>query len=476
MKPRILLIDDDESFREVMRFQLGEEGFDVDTAVDGKEGLALFQKQPHPLVLTDLKMPKMDGLTLLREIHKRSPATLVIVITAFGDIETAVEAMNAGAFDFIPKPTSRDHVRMVLQKASEHIVLREKVEKFESMKPSETGKIIFQSAVMEKLVDLADRVAVSDATVLLRGESGTGKEIIAKRIHVKSEHAAGPFVPVNCAAIPKELLESELFGHVKGAFTGATRDRKGKFQQATGGTIFLDEIGELPAELQPRLLRVLQEQRIDVVGGEHSLRVDARVIAATNRNLEESVKNGSFREDLYFRLNVVPIVIPPLRERKGDIVLLADHFLTKYGKGNQYRLSKEIVDSLESYDWPGNVRELENACQRLALLSNGDALRADLLPASMTLPAIHAAGRDSDLIFKIPSEGISLDELERQVIVAALKRNEFNQSKTARFLQIPRHILLYRIEKYKIPMKKDEKNTTARMRGVRGKPADGMDS
>ena len=228
MKPRILLVDDDESFREVMRFQLSNEGFEVVTAVDGKEGLALFQKQPHPLVLTDLKMPQMDGLTLLTEIHKRKPATLVIVITAFGDIETAVEAMKVGAFDFIPKPTSRDHVRMVIQKALEHISLKEKIKQYESMRPSQTGEIIFQSAIMKNLVDFTDRVAGSEATVLLRGESGTGKEILARRIHIKSERSAGPFVPVNCAAIPRELLESELFGHVKGAFTGATRDRRGK--------------------------------------------------------------------------------------------------------------------------------------------------------------------------------------------------------------------------------------------------------
>ncbi len=460
MKPRILLVDDDESFREVMRFQLNEEGFEVDTAVDGKAGLAQFQKQPCPLVLTDLKMPKMDGLSLLQEIHKRAPATIVIVITAFGDIETAVTAMKTGAFDFIPKPTSRDHVRMVLQKAVEYIVLKEKVEKYESMRPSETGKIIYQSEVMEKLVNLADRVAASDASVLLRGESGTGKEIVAKRIHLKSERASGPFVPINCAAIPKELLESELFGHVKGAFTGATRDRKGKFQQADGGTIFLDEIGALPADLQPRLLRVLQEQKVDIVGGDKSLEIDLRIISATNRNLEQAIENGSFREDLYFRLNVVPIDLPPLRERQGDIVLLADHFLTKYAKGKPTRLGKELLDALESYSWPGNVRELENACQRLALLSNGDELRAELLPASMTLPAIHAVSGDRELIFKIPAEGISLDELERQIIVAALKKNDFNQSKTARFLRIQRHILLYRIEKYQIAMKKNQETGT----------------
>jgi two-component system NtrC family response regulator len=457
MKPRILLIDDDESFREVMRFQLDEEGYLVETASDGKEGLALFQKQPQSLVITDLKMPQMDGLTLLQEIHKRSPATLVIVITAFGDIETAVEAMKAGAFDFIPKPTSREHVKMVIRKASEHIALKEKVQKYESIRPTETGKIIYQSAVMEKLINIADRVAASEATVLLLGESGTGKEVIAKRIHLKSERRECPFIPVNCAAIPKELLESELFGHVKGAFTGATRDRKGKFQQASGGTIFLDEIGELPGELQPRLLRVLEEQTVDVVGGEKSLAVDVRIIAATNRNLEDAVKQGSFRKDLYFRLNVVPIEIPPLRERQGDIVVLADHFLTKYSKGSDYRLTKEIIDSFEAYDWPGNVRELENTCQRLALLSQEGELGTALLSSPISLTS-----QGDDLIFKIPAEGISLEDLERQIVAAALKKNNFNQSQTARFLKIPRHVLLYRIEKHQIP--------TARLRRNKNDP------
>jgi two-component system NtrC family response regulator len=346
---------------------------------------------------------------------------------------------------------------MVIQKAFDHIDLKEKAEKYESMKASESGDVIFQSAVMEKLIHLSDRIALSNATVLLLGESGTGKEVVAKRIHIKSERSTGPFVPVNCAAIPRDLLESELFGHVKGAFTGATRDRKGKFQQATGGTIFLDEIGELPAELQPRLLRVLQEQKVDVVGGESSQQIDVRVLAATNRNLEEAVRNGSFREDLYFRLHVVPIEIPPLRDRQGDIVLLADHFLTKHSQGAHYRLSKEILDSLESYDWPGNVRELESTCQRLVLLANENELLAELLPASMALPALRRTDKGSDLVFKIPPKGISLDELERQIIIASLRKNEYNQSQTARFLQIPRHVLLYRIEKYKINMKKKEK-------------------
>ena len=455
----LLLIDDDESFREVMRFHLSEEGYEIDVASDGQEGLRLFQEKLHPVVVTDLKMPNMDGLTLLREISKRSPAAAVIVITAFGDIETAVRAMKAGAFDFIPKPTSRDHFKLVVKRAFEHLQLKARLQELENRKPSESGEVIYRSAGMERVVALAERVAVSDSTVLLRGESGTGKEILARRIHLKSPRSGGPFIPVNCAALPKDLLESELFGHVKGAFTGATRDHRGKFQQAAAGTIFLDEIGGLPAELQPRLLRVLQEHTMDIVGGESTVDVDVRVIAATNRDLTEAVAEGGFREDLFFRLNVVPIEIPPLRERKEDIALLAAYFIKRHGRGRTLRLTKELIVALESHHWPGNVRELENLCQRIALLADGEDLGTDQLPdfshpESGNKADIAQVNEDGGLTLVIPPDRTALEEIEKQVIIAALEKNGYNQSKTARFLQIPRHILLYRLEKYKIPVGK----------------------
>ncbi len=458
---KMLLIDDDESFREVIRFHLAEEGYQVDVASDGVEGLELFQDGLHPVVVTDLKMPRMDGLTLLAEILKRSPGAAVVVVTAFGDIETAVSAMKAGAFDFIPKPSSREHFKLIVKKAFEYVRLKARVEELEKRKPSETGDLIYQSAVMDRVVDLANRVAQSDSTVFIRGDSGTGKEILARRIHINSLRAKGPFIPVNCAAMPNELLESELFGHVKGSFTGATRDHKGKFQLATGGTIFLDEIGELPPGLQPRLLRVLQEHTIDVVGSEKAMEVDVRVIAATNRNLKEAVDRGEFREDLYYRLNVVPIQIPPLRQRKEDIALLARHFISKHGKGRDFKLSRKLIQVLESYPWPGNVRELDNVCQRMVLLADDDEIGQDLLPDSMLIEAVALApggtvnaGKDGSIEISIPAQGGSLDEVEKQIIIAALEKNDFNQSKTARFLQIPRHVLLYRIEKFDIPLAK----------------------
>jgi DNA-binding NtrC family response regulator len=453
----LLLIDDDESFREVMRFHLSEEGYEIDVASDGQQGLRSFQEKLHPVVVTDLKMPQMDGLTVLEEIRKRSPTAAVIVITAFGEIDTAVRAMKAGAFDFIPKPTSREHFKLVVKRAFEHVQLKARVRELEDREPSASGEVIYRSADMEQVVALADRVAASDSTVLLRGESGTGKEVLARRIHLKSLRAGGPFVPLNCAALPKDLLESELFGHVKGAFTGATRDHLGKFRQADAGTIFLDEIGELPAELQPRLLRVLQERTVDVVGGEGAVDVDVRVVAATNRDLAEAVADGVFREDLFFRLNVVPIDIPPLRERKEDIPLLAAYFIKRHARGRSLKLTKKLFDALEAHSWPGNVRELQNICQRIVLLADGQELGVEQLTELSRLAPDEQrdAGQvseDTGITFTIPPQGMALEQIERQIISAALERNDYNQSKTARFLRIPRHILLYRLDKYRIPV------------------------
>jgi len=449
-KTRLLLVDDDESFREVLRFHLAEAGYEVDTAADGEEGLAVFQQKLHPVVLTDLKMPKKTGLELMEEVHRRSPQTAVVVITAFGDIETAVDAMKAGAFDFLPKPVSRDHCKLIVKKAVEHVFLKARLSDLESRIDPHGEKILYSSAAMEEVMRFIEKAAKSDTTILLLGESGTGKEIVAKRIHATSDRSSGPFIPVNCAAIPKDLLESELFGHVKGAFTGATRDRKGKFQLADGGTILLDEIAELPQELQPRLLRVLQERVIDVIGGEKQVPVDIRVIAATNRDIKESVESGAFREDLYFRLNVVPIEIPPLRDRREDILLLAKHFLESHGKGRVFKLTEELQRLLETHTWPGNVRELENVIQRMIMLADGEKLECSLLPPALQQVEAEIDGEDESIRFSIPPEGISLEKLERRIIVEALKKNGGNQAKTARFLQIPRHVLLYRLEKYKI--------------------------
>lgn len=454
MSETILLIDDDESFREVTRFHLEEEGYVVRGAADGEVGLRSFEENPTAVVITDLKMPKIDGMELLPRLLARSPDTLVIVVTAFGDVASAVAAMKAGAFEFLPKPFDRDHLKLTVRRAFEHAALRREVRELKGRLGDSAGKeLLFRSDAMERVVEVADRVAGADVTVLILGESGTGKELVARRIHRISPRAAGPFVVVNCGAIPRDLLEDELFGHVKGAFTGATRDRRGRFLQADGGTIFLDEIAELPADLQTRLLRVLQERVVDVVGRDASVPVDIRVIAATNRDLEHAVAEGAFREDLFYRLNVLPLRIPPLRERPEDILLLARHFLARYGGSAQWTILPGATARLESLPWRGNVRELENLCQRIALLSPGREVSEEFLPPAPESAresgeagrAAIAAGR-----IELPPGGVSLEALECDIIIRALEMNGHNQSRTARFLQIPRHVLLYRIEKFGI--------------------------
>ncbi len=452
MKQRVLVVDDDASFREVLRFHLKDAGIACDVTTHGKEALEIFNPAVHPLVLTDLKMPHMDGLSLLRAIKQRSPETLTIVITAFGELSTAVEAMKSGAFDFLPKPCDRDHIKLTVRKALEHAALRSEVRELKTRLDSEGKEIVYRSRVMEKLMGLIDRIAPSDTTVLILGESGTGKELIARRIHRLSPRAQGPFVAFNCAAFPRELLESELFGHVRGAFTGAVRDRQGRFEQADSGSIFLDEIGDLPLDLQTRLLRVLQERRIDIIGKNEPKAVDVRIISATHRDLRKAVDAGSFREDLYFRLAVIPIEVPPLRDRRDDIALLVEHFLRRYGADRSFALSDGLVSKLESFEWRGNVRELENVCQRLALLAEDDLLTEELLP-EVVQPMDGAGPSVSSSGIVLPPDGLSLVDLERDVIIRALEMKRYNQTQTARFLRIPRHVLLYRIEKYQIPLR-----------------------
>ena len=454
MPERVLLIDDDDSFREVMTFRLKEDGYDVTAAANGEEGLQFFIKDPFPVVITDLKMPGLDGMALMKAVLQHEPETLVIVITAFGDIESAVAAMKAGAYEFLPKPCDRDHFKLVVRRAVEHAQLKREVAVLKGRIGSEGKQLLFQSEKMARVIELADRVAASDATVLLEGESGTGKELLARRIHRSSPRKKGPFVAFNCGAIPHELLEDELFGHVKGAFTGATGDRKGRFEQAHGGTLFLDEIAELPADLQTRLLRVLQERVVNVVGRETPLPVDVRVIAATNVEIGQALRAGKLREDLYYRLNVMKITIPPLRERPDDVLPLMKFFLRRYSGTNQWRIPAAVQTHLEALPWPGNVRELENLCQRLALLAEDRVVRTEHLPPLQTERPDGALSIDG-LEVNLPAGGASLVELEKAIIVRALEMNGYKQSKTARFLQIPRHVLLYRIEKYGIAMKND---------------------
>ena len=448
---RILLVDDDESFLEVMVFLLEEEGYEVVRAKSGPEAFERLQSGPFPVMVTDLKMPGLDGLSLLKKAHGLDPNLLVIVTTAFGDMATAVAAMKAGAFDFLPKPCDRDHFKLTVRRALEHARLRREVSELRGGGSSEGKTLVFASQGMSELVAMAERVAAADATVLIQGESGTGKELLARRIHLESPRRDFPFVAVNCGAIPRDLLESELFGHAKGAFTGATSERKGRFLQADKGTLFLDEIADLPLELQTRLLRVLQEKVIEPVGSERSIALNVRVLAATNQNLESRVQAGQFRQDLFYRLHVVPLFIPPLRERKEDILPLARHFLAKHSGGREWQIPLTTAERLVRLPWPGNVRELENLCQRAALLAEEPVLSEELLApspaASPAQPRLVLDGID------LPAGGVSLVDLERAILVRALEMNDGNQSSTARFLRIPRHILLYRLEKYEIPVK-----------------------
>jgi two-component system NtrC family response regulator len=443
---KILIIDDDTSIRRVLEYNLQEAGYMALAAADGETGLTLFDEQMPELVITDLKMPGMSGFQVLEAVKARSPRTPVIVITAFGAVDTAVEAMKLGAYDYITKPFNRDELKLTLLKALE---MRGLSEENQRLKEELTERVEFRNIIgisrqMEQVFQIVRKVADTEATVLITGESGTGKELVARAIHSMSSRRAAPFVAINCAAIPRELLESELFGHVKGAFSGAIRDKPGKFQMADGGTLFLDEVGELPVELQPKLLRSLQERIVEPVGGNNQIKLDVRVAAATNSDLEEAITVGSFREDIYYRLAVIPIHLSPLRERREDIPLLVKHFLAKHG-GQSVQFAPETIDSMQRYPWPGNVRELENTIERLLIMRNSDLIEEVDLPDK-----IRGKKTATGALISLPPEGYPLEQLEREVVILALERTDWNQTAAARFLRIPRHTLIYRMEKYHI--------------------------
>jgi two-component system NtrC family response regulator len=446
MAKQILLIDDDVSLRRVTEFNLEEAGYQVLKAANGAEGLELFKRHRPSLVITDVQMPEMDGYQVLQQVLELEPQTLVVIITAFSSVEKAVEAMKSGAHDYLTKPFSRDQLSLIVAKAFEFCKLRQENSQLKDALAGSivNGQIIGQAPVMQQLLQRVEKVAASQASVLISGESGSGKEVIAKALHNGSTRSEAPFVAVNCAAIPKDLIESELFGHIKGSFTGAIKDRKGKFSLADGGTLFLDEIGELPIDLQPKLLRVLQEQEFEPVGGTTE-RVDVRVVAATNRDLEEAMQAGSFREDLYYRLAVVPMTLPPLRERKEDIPLLLDFFLRKHQAGVGIKFSSEVLSRLQDYSWPGNVRELENVVEQMIILRQGDELDVCDLPPRIGRSVVRA-----NSVLNLPDEGYPLEDLEREAVEIALGRCSGNKTKAAAYLRIPRHTLLYRLEKYNI--------------------------
>ncbi|MDF1551593.1 MAG: sigma-54 dependent transcriptional regulator [Deferrisomatales bacterium] len=450
---KILIVDDDASLRRVLEYNLAEEGYAVATAASGEEALEVLGRSSFDLVLTDIKMEGIGGMELLARVRRDTPETQVIVITAFGTIEMAVEAMKAGAFEYVTKPFNRDELKLAVRKAlrvqhleRDNVRLRREVStRFE------VKNIIGDSEPMQHVFRLIEKVADTAAAVLITGDSGTGKELVARALHYGSGRAERPFLTVNCAAIPRELLESELFGHKKGSFTGAIRDKKGKFEEAHGGTLFLDEIGDLPIELQAKILRALQEMEVTPVGSNEMVRVDVRILAATNRDLEERIEEGAFREDLYYRLAVVPIHMPSLRERPDDIPLLVTHFLGTLAPGQPVRVTPDAMAALQRYPWRGNVRELQNTLERLLILRDGDTLGLDALPDKIRHPAPdpgHGA-----FSFHFPPEGVGLEEAERALIMEALRRAGWNQSRAAQLLKVPRHILLYRMGKFAIPRK-----------------------
>ena len=448
---KILIVDDDASLRRVLEYNLAEEGYSVATAASGEEALELLGRSPFDLMVTDIQMSGISGMELLARVRRDTPETQVIVITAFGTIEMAVEAMKGGAFEYVTKPFNRDELKLVVRKAlrvqnleRDNVRLRREVSK-----RFEVKNIIGDSEPMQQVFRLIEKVADTTAPVLITGDSGTGKELVARALHYGSARAERPFLAVNCAAIPRELLESELFGHKKGAFTGAIRDKKGKFEEAHGGTLFLDEIGDLPIELQAKILRALQEMEVTPVGSNDIIRVDVRILAATNRDLESRIEEGAFREDLYYRLAVVPIHVPSLRERSEDIPLLVVHFLQALAPGQPVSVTREALAALHRYRWKGIVRELENTLERLLILREGDTLGLEALPEKIRNPP----GEDTPggFSFCFPPEGIGLEAAEKALIEEALRRAGWNQSRAAQLLKVPRHILLYRMEKFAIP-------------------------
>ena len=450
-KPTILIVDDEKNTREGLARALQRQ-YDVRLAENGVRALDLLSEEPVDVMLSDIRMPGMDGMTLLQRALARTPQPVCILLTAYGTIETAVEAMKHGAYDFLTKPVNLDRLDLLLKRAlrereveTENRGLREQLDSKYGLE-----NIVGQSPQMQELFDMIRQVSASRATVLIQGESGTGKELVAHAIHRLSPRVHGPFVPVHCAALSRNLLESELFGHEKGAFTGASELRRGRFELADGGTLFLDEIAEIDPSIQVKTLRVLEERKFERVGGQETLEVDVRLVAATNKNLKEMMEQGRFREDLFYRLYVVVIRLPALRERVGDIPLLAQHFLKSLAKENGKAvdgITPEAMEALAAYPWPGNVRELRNVLERMVVLSRGDKLTLRDIPA-----AIRDAVRQ-DLAPKAAGE-LTLDEAEKQLIIRALKTHEGNRTLAAKHLGISRRTLHRKLNEYGLRDKK----------------------
>jgi two-component system NtrC family response regulator len=448
---RILVVDDDESLRWVLQTQLEDMGYAVSTALDGHQAVAVIERDSPALVLTDLKMPGLSGMELLDKIRSEYPELPVIIMTAFGTIQSAVEAMRAGAYDYLTKPIDYEELGLVVNRALEHFRLVAEVRTLRASLDRKYGfeSIIGHSEALLTVLDTAARAAQSDSTILIHAETGTGKELLARAIHFNSRRREKPFITINCGTIPRELLESELFGHVKGSFTGAVVHKTGKVELADRGTLFLDEIGEMPGELQVKLLRLIQQGELEKVGATSPTKVDVRFVAATHRNLRAMIEDGTFREDLYYRLAVIPLELPPLRDRSEDIPELVQHFFLKV-REKQGRpdlvLPPALLARFQDYRWPGNVRELENVIERVVVLARGDEITLADLPDFLRRerPAVET------LQLELPERGISLESVEKELLVRALEKFNGNQTHAAKYLDISRKALIYRIEKYGI--------------------------
>ncbi|MER3428863.1 MAG: Fis family transcriptional regulator [Pyrinomonas sp.] len=467
---KLLIVDDEQSMRQLLSLVFGREGYEVRTAERAREALEMVRREPVNVIISDVKMPDMSGIELLREVRAVAPDTAIIMITAFATVETAREAFVLGADDFIQKPFDVDELKTIVRRALERLALVEENRAFRRAQ-QQTGRldqIIGHAPRMQAVYQMIQTVAPLNSTVLIVGESGTGKELVARAIHNLSPRADRPFVSVNCGAFTETLLESELFGYRKGAFTGATSNRKGLFEAAGRGTIFLDEVGEMSPAMQVKLLRVLQERKVRPVGAHEEVETEARVIAATNRDLAKLVKEGAFREDLYYRISVIPLELPPLRERREDIPILAEHFVAKFcaQTGKRTRLSARALELLENYHWPGNVRELEHTIERAVALEPTDEIQPERLPDAIR--NYSGASARADFIF--PEEGIDLfahlESLERAYVAEALRRTGGNQTRAAELLNIPVRSLRHLLDKH------DMKGLTAQLRSEAARGAE----
>jgi DNA-binding NtrC family response regulator len=455
MSGKILVVDDEQSMCDFMEIMLKKESYAVDTTVSAHEALQLAASAGYDLIIVDLMMPEMSGLDFLRRVKKARPEQELLVMTAFASIDTAIEAMKEGALDYISKPFKVDEIKLVIEKSVKGKKLKEENRNLKEQlyKDFSFDHFIGQSEGVTKLKQMARRVSQTDSTVLIRGESGAGKDLIAKAIHFASDRTSGPFVTINCAALPESLLESELFGYKKGAFTGAIKDKEGLFKVADGGTFFLDEIGNTSHTIQMKLLRVLEDKTITPVGDTRPIEVDVRLMAATNADLEEDVKAGRFRSDLFYRLNVIPIIIPPLRDRAEDIPLLANHFISKYCQRNDSELkilTPEALEALQKYFWPGNVRELENCIERAVLLSRNDKIDVDDFPTKIR------EGRKIKVVSEEAPETPTLESIEKAYIYYIMDQTKGKKSKAAKLLGIDNSTLYRKLQRYEIENKKEK--------------------